>query len=144
MKTAGRSDVFVFKLGPDGSTQWGKRLGDKDEDIAAAVAVDDWGNVYVGGWYWRQLELGTEVIKSAGKKDMFLLALTPGGDPQWIKRFGGAEDDYARGLATSGRSIYATGTYHVGVDLGGGELKAATDPKGKLPLGDVFVAVFRR
>ncbi|HUS68850.1 MAG TPA: SBBP repeat-containing protein [Kofleriaceae bacterium] len=144
MKTAGRSDVFVFKLGPDGSTQWGKRLGDKDEDIGAAVAVDDWGNVYVGGWYWRQLELGTEVVKSAGKKDMFLLALTAGGDPLWLKSFGQGEDDYARGLATSGRALYATGTYHVGVDLGGGVLAATADPKGKLPLGDVFVAKFQR
>lgn len=144
MKTAGRSDVFIVKLGPDGATLWARRLGEKDEDIGAAVAVDEWGNVYATGWFWRQLELGADVNKSAGKKDMFLVALDPKGDPLWSKSFGGKEDDYGRGITTAGRAIYATGTYHLGMDLGGGNLAAAVAPQAQLPLGDVFVAKFER
>lgn len=144
MRTAGRSDVFVAKFDPDGKTAWARQLGDKDEDIGASVATDPYGNVYAAGWFWRELVLGADKHKSAGKKDMFLLALKPNGDPLWSRTFGSKEDDYARGLAVHASALYLTGTFHLGINLGGTDLTAAAAPKAPLPLGDAFVAKFAR
>jgi hypothetical protein len=144
LHTAGRSDVFVAKLGPDGSTLWAQKLGNTDEDIGAAVTTDQYGNVYAGGWFWKELEVGGAKYKSHGKKDLFLVAWGPGGAPLWAKTFGDSEDDYARGLAVDAGAIYATGTFHKTLNLGGEDLVAAVGKTPKIPYGDVFVAKWER
>ena len=144
LHTAGRSDVFVAKLGPDGSTRWAQKLGDTDEDIGAAVAVDAYGNVYAAGWFWKQIEVAGVAHKSKGKKDIFLAAFGPAGAPLWARTFGDGEDDYGRGLAVDGAAIYATGTFHKTVNLGGDDLTAAVSKTPKIPYGDVFIAKWER
>ena len=144
LHTAGRSDVFVAKLNPDGQTAWAQKLGNTDEDIGAAVTVDPYGNVYAAGWYWKELEVAGEKHKSKGKKDLFLAAFGPGGAPLWARTFGDSEDDYARGIAVDGAAIYATGTFHKTVNLGGDDLTAAVSRTPKIPYGDVFVAKWER
>ena len=144
LHTAGRSDVFVAKLGPDGGTLWAQKLGNTDEDIGAAVAADQYGNVYAAGWFWKQLEVAGAAHKSMGKKDMFLAAFGPGGAPLWARTFGDSEDDYARGIAVDGAALYATGTFHKTVNLGGEDLTAAVSRTPKIPYGDVFVAKWER
>ncbi|HEU5060567.1 MAG TPA: hypothetical protein VFU21_28745, partial [Kofleriaceae bacterium] len=144
LHTAGRSDVFVAKLGPDGATLWAQKLGNTDEDIGAAVAVDAYGNVYAAGWFWKSLEVAGVPHKSKGKKDMFLAAFGPAGAPLWGRTFGDSEDDYGRGLAASGGAIYATGTFHKTMNLGGEDLTAAVSKTPKIPYGDVFVAKWER
>lgn len=144
LHTAGRSDVFVAKLGRDGSTQWAQKLGNTDEDIGAAVAVDGYGNVYAAGWFWKELEVAGARHRSKGKKDMFLAAFGPSGAPLWARTFGDGEDDYARGVAVDAGAIYATGTFHKTVNLGGDDLTAAVSKTPKIPYGDVFVAKWER
>jgi hypothetical protein len=144
LHTAGRSDVFVAKLGPDGSTLWAQKLGNTDEDIGAAVTADQYGNVYAGGWFWKELEVGGAKYKSHGKKDMFLVAWGPSGTPLWARTYGDSEDDYARGLAVDAGAIYATGTFHKSLNVGGDDLVAAVGKTPKIPYGDVFVAKWDR
>lgn len=144
LHTAGRSDVFVALLGADGATRWAQKLGNTDEDIGAAVAVDAYGNVYAAGWFWKQIELAGAAHKSKGKKDIFLAAFGPAGAPLWARTFGDGEDDYGRGLAVDGGAIYAAGTFHKTVNLGGEDLTAAVSKTPKIPYGDVFVAKWER
>ena len=48
---ASDGDAFVAKISPDGSTLlWATFLGGSSGDVAAAIAVDGQGDVYVGGW----------------------------------------------------------------------------------------------
>jgi hypothetical protein len=144
MRTAGRSDVFVAKFAPDGHTMWSRRLGHADEDIGAAAATDPYGNVYVAGWFWRQLDLFGKPQASAGKKDAFLVAFSPTGDGLWLRSFGGAEDDYGRGLAADGNALYLTGTFHRTVAFGETRLDAAAAPGARLPLGDAYLTRLQR
>ena len=144
LHTAGRSDVFVAKLNPDGQTAWAQKLGNTDEDIGAAVAVDAYGNVYAAGWFWKQIDLAGAAHKSKGKKDIFLAASGPAGAPLWARTFGDGEDDYGRGVAVDGGALYATGTFHKTVNLGGEDLTAAVSRTPKIPYGDVFVAKWER
>lgn len=144
MKTAGRSDVFITKLAPDGHTLWSRRMGNTDEDIGAGVATDPFGNVYVAGWFWRSLDFYGAPSASAGKKDAFLYALSPAGDGLWLRTFGGPEDDYGRGVAADRAAVYLTGTFHKAIDLGGTALTAAAAPGARLPLGDAYVTKLAR
>ncbi len=144
LHTAGRSDVFVAELGPDGSTRWAQKLGNTDEDIGAGATVDAYGNVYAVGWFWKEIEVAGTAHRSKGKKDMFLAAFGPGGAPLWARTFGDGEDDYARAVAVDGAAIYATGTFHKTVNLGGDDLTAAVSKTPKIPYGDVFVAKWER
>ncbi|HKE17706.1 MAG TPA: SBBP repeat-containing protein, partial [Kofleriaceae bacterium] len=143
-RTAGRSDVFVAKFAPDGNSLWSRRLGSTDEDIGAAVTTDAYGNVYVAGWFWRQLDILDRPLASAGKKDAFLYALSPAGDGLWARALGGPEDDYGRGLAADEGAVYWAGTFHGTASLGEIELTAAAAPRARLPLGDAFLAVLAR
>lgn len=144
MKTAGRSDVFVAKLAPDGHTMWSRKLGNTDEDIGVSVATDPFGNAYVAGWFWRSLDLRGAPVPSAGKKDAFLWALDPSGEGLWLESFGGVEDDYGRGVAATGDAVYFTGTFHKTIRFGATELTAVDTPNARLALGDAFVAALRR
>jgi hypothetical protein len=144
MRTAGRSDVFVAKFAPDGNALWSRRLGNKDEDIGAAVATDPYGNVYVAGWFWRELDILDRPLTSAGKKDAFLYALSPAGDGLWARALGGPEDDYGRGLAADAGAVYWAGTFHQNASLGDIQLSAAAAPGARLPLGDAFLSKLAR
>jgi hypothetical protein len=144
MKTAGRSDVFIAKFAPDGHVLWSRRLGNRDEDIGAAVATDPFGNVYAAGWYWHQLDLLGKPYPSAGKKEVFLYALSPAGDGMWLRTYGGTEDDYARGLAADRSSLYLAGTFHKTAQIGGSQLSSAAVPGARLPLGDAFLTKLER
>ena len=144
MKTAGRSDVFVAKLAPDGHTLWSRKLGNTDEDIGVGVATDPFGNAYVAGWFWRSLDLRGAPVPSAGKKDAFLWALDPSGEGLWLESFGGVEDDYGRGVAATRDAVYFTGTFHRTIRFGAVELTAVDAPRARLALGDAFVAALRR
>jgi hypothetical protein len=144
MRTAGRSDVFIAKFAPAGHVMWSRRLGNRDEDIGAAVATDSYGNVYAAGWFWHQLDLLGKPFASAGKKDAFLYSLSPAGDGRWLQVFGGPEDDYGRGLAVSERAVFLTGTFHKTVTFGERSLSAAAAPNARLPLGDAFLVALAR
>jgi hypothetical protein len=119
-------------------------VGESDEDIGAAVTTDPYGNVYATGWFWKKLEHGGATLPSSGKKDVFLLAFSPDGEPLWGRTYGGKEDDYGRGVAADGDSVYLVGTFHVGIDLGGGVLTAAAAERASVPYGDVFVSRLAR
>lgn len=140
MRTAGSEDVFVTKVKSDGSLAWTKRLGSDDEDIGAAVTSDRFGNVYVTGWFWKSMTHGTTELTSQGKKDAFLVAYDPDGNPLWGRTYGGPEDDYGRALAASGDSLYVAGTFHSKLAIGDAQLEAMAAKNAQVPWGDVFAA----
>ena len=80
-------------------------------------------------------------VKSAGKKDVFLDALSPAGDGLWARAFGGAEDDYGRGLAADDGA--GLPDRHLPQDREARRRPRSSRPRrpgARLPLGDVFVA----
>jgi beta-propeller repeat-containing protein len=66
----GGVDVFAVKVGPSGGVLSAWQRGGAGDDMAAGIAVDICGAVYVGGF-----TTGTLVAAhpSAGGRDMFLL-----------------------------------------------------------------------
>ena len=71
-------------------------------DIARAIAVDNSGNVYVGGHSW-----GTET-----RLDYTTIKYSAAGNEEWVARYNGAGngDDQLGGLAVDGSgNVYVTG-----------------------------------
>jgi hypothetical protein len=111
------ADIFVTKINANGTHAWTKQMGGAGNDGASGIAVDADDNVYVAGYFEDTVDFkadfgGTESKTSAGVYDAFVTKLSSSDDYFWTKRIGGAEDDWAAGIAvdTSG-NVYIAGSF---------------------------------
>jgi hypothetical protein len=144
--SAGESDIFVARFGPDGAPLWSMRFGAGREDIGAGIAADRYGNLALTGWFWNEIDFGGGAVKAEGmNKDGFLLKLSADGKHLWSRRFGAKDHDQGRGIAMSAEGdIALIGLFRFRLDLGGKPLEAAQKPADKAPPADVVIASFSR
>jgi hypothetical protein len=128
-----------------GLPRWSTRLGGGQADVGYAVAGDAAGNALIAGSYQGSAELGGVTMASAGGTDFFVAKYSPAGAPQWVRRFGGAGNDMATGIAvdTNG-NVYVAGASDGALDLGTGPIGPA-DAAGTFflrldPFGNVVLA----
>ncbi|MBI1841884.1 MAG: SBBP repeat-containing protein, partial [Verrucomicrobia bacterium] len=104
---------------------WAQGGGGPLNDKASGVAVDIETNVIVAGDFSGVATIAGATLQSAGSSDIFVCKYTPLGQPIWRKRFGGALDDSATGVASDTHgNIYVSGYYRGAVDFGGKPLLA--------------------
>ena len=108
LTSAGGFDIFVAKLDPGGKVIWAQSFGDQFDESGNGVAIDSSGNVAITGDFKGTVNLGGEVLASAGSEDIFVAMLDQAGKHLWSKRFG----DIAY---QSGRSIAADSSGNVAV-----------------------------
>ncbi len=108
---AGRfDDAFLSKYDAGGTLQWTQQFGSGGSDYSTGVSADGFGNVYVTGYTWGDLE-GT----NAGDLDAFVRKYDASGVVQWTRQFGTAERDLSSGVSADGvGNIYVTGTSRLG------------------------------
>jgi hypothetical protein len=136
LTSAGYSDIFVAKFGPDGAHLWSKRFGDEHWQVAHAVTVDASGNVIVTGDFWGSVDFGGGALTNAGVYDIFVAKFGSDGAHLWSKRFGGGSDQKPTAVAVDASgNVIVTGYFYDAVDFGGGALTSAG-------LKDIFVAKF--
>jgi hypothetical protein len=135
LTSAGLADVFVMKLGADGTTSWARRFGDQSQQAATAVAFDPEGNVLVGGVFLGSMAVGATALECQGDIDAFVATLDSDGSPVWSTAFGDAgEVQTVEGLASGpDGEIVICGSAGGTTDFGTGPLTSA----GK---SDAFVA----
>jgi len=126
---AGSLDLFVAKLGSDGSHAWSVAWGDGSDDEALAVVADFADNIYVAGSFAGSLDVGNPpVLNSAGGRDVFVMKLNAAGQPLWQVGFGGGGDDKVRDLAVDAAGdVVIAGSFRGTVDFGGGQPRTAVD-----------------
>ncbi len=100
---AGLIDAFIAKYDTTGNLTF-NQFGTADEDYATSIAIDGAGNVYVTGY-----TNGAFIGNNAGGSDVFIARYGTTGNPTF-QQFGTASNDYADGIATSGASVYVTGS----------------------------------
>lgn len=90
---SGGGDPFLVKLDSAGEFQWARTWGGEAWDAANDVAVDSFGNALVAGSFTESADLDpgpqTDIRSSAGDQDAFLIEITPSGNYQWGKSWGG-------------------------------------------------------
>jgi len=128
MTSAGATDLFVAKYGPDGKPQWVRRFGGAADDMATSVVVAPSGTLWIAGASAGALDFGTGPLGQGGAAGTFLVELDRFGNVMLAKAYGGASYGTLVGLAAgSDGSIALSGAYQGTVDLGGGpRLRART------------------
>lgn len=113
----GGQDIVVSKLNSAGEIVWAKRWGGPELDIPRALTLDDSGNIYVAAYFEGTSNFnpnsGTPVnLTSNGGRDACVSKLNPDGELVWAKRWGGASDDYGRGVTVdSSGNVYVGGYF---------------------------------
>ncbi len=143
LKGPGKKDIFVARYTAAGQHLWSKKFGSTDDDVGSGIAMDTYGNVFVAGWYWFDIDLGGGKLKSTGENDIFVAKFAPDGSHVWSHSFGGEGADFGRALAVDnvGR-VTVAGTFRTPIDFGGGPV-AFRGPAVRPP-GDAFIARFSR
>ncbi|WP_226994236.1 SBBP repeat-containing protein [Myxococcus hansupus] len=107
------TDIFLLKLNILGTQQWVRQIDAGDLDDAKGVAVGPDGSVYLAGDTFGSLDGNT----NNGTIDVLLARYDSAGNRQWSRMFGGAQTDYAFGIAVSEDSVvqvvgYTGGALH--------------------------------
>lgn len=144
LASEGESDVFVAKFTRDGAHRWSKSYGAARVDLGTSVAVDRFGNVLVGGWFWQSVDFGGGALTAPnGNKDAFLIKLSAKGSHLWSKHLGDRDHDQIRGLAVNKNGLIAAcGLFRFTLAASAKSLESARKPDDLAPPPDAFVAVF--
>jgi hypothetical protein len=117
---AGGIDGFVVKYNSEGTPQWARRLGGTGSiDIPLGSSTDSSGNIIVVGYYnSNPLTIynadGTTftTLTNSGSDDGFVVKYNSEGTPQWARKLGGTNSDFANSVTTdSNGNIVVTGQY---------------------------------
>ncbi len=89
-------------------------------EVPADIAFDADGGYYVTGSFAGEITIGNQLLKSAGKRDIFLAKYNKENIIQWAKNYGGTGDDNAFSLLFSGNKLYLAGSFkkHIGFNNG--------------------------
>ncbi len=109
----GPYDAVVVKLSPSGALAYSTFLGGPGQDLGYALAVDPFGNAYVTGYASSGFPTTPGVYQTVnqGFVDAFVTKFSSSGTLLWSTLVGGANYDYASGIAAdSFGNTYITGT----------------------------------
>lgn len=126
---AGGTDLFVARVGADGSLLWHFTGGGTGADVAKRMFVDTDGSVLVSGTFAGTATIGGQVLTSAGGVDAYVLKLDTSGQCQWVKTIGSAfADDIVDIVPLSGGAykVVASIRTTTDVDPGPGVVNAVT------------------
>jgi hypothetical protein len=98
LSNAGGSDILLARYGADGHALGFAAFGDAAEQRALAVAFDDDGAMYLGGWFEGSVDFGGGPLSTADR-DAFVAKLDDKGEHLWSVSFGGAGSDEVAALA---------------------------------------------
>lgn len=122
-------DAFVAKYSVLGELMWAKILSDGHgpRDEGRAVAVDARDNIYVVGEFSSPLPITTPPVPNPTRTpDVFVAKLSPSGETEWARGFGGAGVERAGAVALDALgNVLVTGSYEQTADFGGESLTSA-------------------
>jgi len=93
LTSAGRTDAFVAKFGPNGDPVFPpQRFGGPGEDAATGVAVDEDWSIILAGTFQGQASFGGQTLEAKvrhpGQRAVFVARLDSAGKLLWVKQIG--------------------------------------------------------
>jgi hypothetical protein len=138
LTSIGNWDIFIVRLGPDGTHIWSKRFGDDAWGgyKGAAVAIDALEAVIVTGSLCGAVDFGGGPLTGAGNGDIFVAKFASDGAHLWSKAFGDGSGANIGAVAVDAMgNVIVTGCFDGTADFGGGALTSAGG-------NDIFVVEF--
>lgn len=113
IQAEGYNDAFLAKYDPDGVCEWAKAIGGNDLDVGTAVCVDEFGSVYLTGFFDLEIFFDDTTYNAPGY-DVFIAKYWWNGDEVWTQIGGGIGNDFgnAIGINKNGELVVA-GYYNV-------------------------------
>jgi hypothetical protein len=135
--SVGGSDIFVAKYDAAGNCLWSHIFGDTINDLGTGLAVDEFGNVIVVGYFRGTIDFGGGPRTAVGGTDIFMVKLDSAGNHVWSKQLGAvSEQAVASDVAVDASdNILVTGWITGNVDFGGG-------PLGPVVQKDIYVVKY--
>ncbi|MFC1764206.1 SdrD B-like domain-containing protein [Planctomycetota bacterium] len=119
----GSQDIFLIKFNANGSHAWTGTCGGSSQDTLGNLAIDAWGNIFIGGSFRSKSDLdpsNAEVwVQGEGQLSAFITRLNADGTFSWARTLGGSQASTAvEDLATDDQgNVFATGTFTKTVDF---------------------------
>lgn len=112
--SSGFSDVFVVKYNSNGVFQWVVHGAGPDHDESFCVTVDNFNNIYIGGFFENNLQLGNYSLSSTDTYEtLFYSKISSNGDVLWAEQ--AYNLDYSESVVESicfdGFNIVITGSF---------------------------------
>jgi hypothetical protein len=116
LTSRGGTDGFVAKYTPTGTLLWARGFGGTQDERVTDLAIDQSGNVYVGGGFEGTAGFdptgGGLVLTSSGGEDGFITRFSADGTLGWAVRLGGSGLDEVSALTVDpGGNLYAGGGF---------------------------------
>ncbi|MFZ5797737.1 MAG: SBBP repeat-containing protein [Thermodesulfobacteriota bacterium] len=122
LSSLGAKDIFVSKLDGSGNFLWAVSIGGTADDVGEGVAIDDFGNVYLTGWFQGTVDFdpgpGEHNLFSGGNRAVFVLKLDADGIFVWAKAMTSTSGAEGRAIAVDRNgNIYTTGSFYGTTDF---------------------------
>jgi len=120
-------DIFVAKLTSAGAYVWAKPYGGTNGERGTAVAVDNNGDVLIGGMFYQTTDLGGGALTGGAiDQDMFLAKYSGvNGAYVWSKGLTGNDGGWVNAVACdSQNNVVVTGYYYGTFNFGGQSLSS--------------------
>lgn len=139
-------DGFVARYSAlTGLRAWGTYVGGADEDEVYGIAVDDVGDIYIGGYSRTAGVFGLNGHQNTagGGKDGFLSKYTGAGSRVWSTYYGGNSYDEVKAVAWASGYVYIAGYTKSSNNIAGAMSPSITIPRATYDgYEDIFVAGF--
>lgn len=120
-------NIFVARFEPNKEAVWGLGIGGAANTASAGLAIDDQGNILLGGAFDSTLNVGASSLATAGGSDAFVAKLDAAGAPLWACSIGGTGTDLIYDVAAGpGGVLLATGAFDGGSATIGGTTLTGT------------------
>ncbi|MCC5916892.1 MAG: T9SS type A sorting domain-containing protein [Cryomorphaceae bacterium] len=84
-----RSDLFVSRLTTNGNWLWTKSVESTGNMIGNSIALNDWGEIFVSGYFEGTMHVDGKAICNATERDGYLIKMDSLGEVIWTKHWGG-------------------------------------------------------
>jgi hypothetical protein len=115
----GGRDVFIAKLTATGSLTWVKSFGGFGNDEGQAISFGEdclFPAIYVTGSFEDKVDFNPSQnitnLTSNGSADIFVTKFDINGQHQWVKQFGGPDEDRGYSIINRGPLLYSTGLFN--------------------------------
>lgn len=124
-KAVGADDLYVAGLDGSGAVKWLFTTGGKASDTANGIAATADGGWIVVGAFVSEVAFGATTVDAVAKDDAYVVKLDAGGAVQWVKTFGGDDEERFVNVAVDVQgSIYAYGLFEGKLTVGKDQLSA--------------------
>ncbi|MCH8903099.1 MAG: SBBP repeat-containing protein [Bacteroidetes bacterium] len=124
--SAGREDIFIFKLDKEGALLWFNSFGGKFSDHCMDAHLDGDRNLLLTGYFTEEVMFGAEMAKSYGWMDIFLIKINRDGKLLWFNIAGSVEDDIGTAVITDKNgNVYLTGEFNEECQFGNQRFETA-------------------